>query len=215
LANDNRIRLFVMHGCQVCPQMERVFRTLLAQGDIAGLDVIDLGEEPQQAQKYAIRSVPYYLIGEVGFNGLKSAGEIKRLLQLGESGGWQDRLSEDFRQGDLAQAERDIRQHPTAQRAMIALLESPQTELLVRIGLTAVIESLASEGALNVLEEAFIGLADSTDKRIATDALYYLQLQASAAAVKKLREVAQGDDSTLAAEARDLLDELASSEFSA
>jgi hypothetical protein len=30
-----------------------------------------------------------------------------------------------------------------------------------------------------------------------------------------LREVAQGDDSTLAAEARDLLDELASSEFSA
>jgi|GEM_PF-967313 len=209
MASELPVTLFVMTGCHVCPTMEHLFRDLLTQGIISRLEVIDLAQHPELAQRNSVRSVPHYLLGDVAFTGLKTPGEIKQLLARSEIGQWASRLSEEFKQGNLYEGEQLIRAHELARSAMLELLQSPQTELVTRIALSAVIESLAPQGLFNDRQDDFIALSKHPQEQIALDALYYLQLIGSDACVARLRQVAQADHSQLAVEARDMLIDMA------
>ena len=202
------VRLFVMKGCQVCPQMERLFADLLDQRRISALDVVDLASQPERAERYHVRSVPFYLIDEVAFTGLRTRGEIDQLLARNTIDRWAERLADAFGQGNLGEAEQLLRDHAAARQAMVRLLQDDSTELVVRIGLSAVIESLGPEGLLNELTDEFIGLTAASDARVAMDALYYLQLIGNETCVARLRQVARSGQQPLASEAGELLAEM-------
>ncbi len=199
------IELFVMQDCHVCPQMERIFHDLKLQGEITQLKVFDVKEHPQLAQQYHIRSVPHYMINGIAFSGLKSQTEILKLLHSGEEQNLQLWIAEQLAEGQLSEVETRVIQQPQARQALVQLLEDIDTPLMVRIGLTAVIESLAEHGVFTDFESRFIQLANHPQDRIAIDALYYLQLLSSPSSLEKLSEIAKNGRSELQLQAQELL----------
>ena len=196
-----------MPGCSVCPQMERLFEGMHRGGEISSLQIVDVTEHPNLVKQHGIRSVPFYLINEVAFSGLRTRAEIEALLGQGEAQIWQDKITQQLAAGELDSVEQDIRQHAEARDAMMSLLQNDGTELVVRLGLTAIIEELAQSGVLTGLEQRFIALSDHDDDRIATDALYYLDLLATPLTLQALAQVAMQGRQSLRAEAEELLAE--------
>lgn len=196
-----------MHGCSICPQMERLFHQLLEQEKINNLQVLDVADHPDLASQHNIRSVPTYLINGISFNGLKSQQEITQLLNKDESQKWIELIRQELTGGQLDEAERIIRENSSAREAMMSLLEDHKTELVVRIGLTAIIETLAVGSLLEPYEDQFIKMSSHEDERIAVDALYYLSLFISPQSLQQLHEVADSGPESLRDHARDLLEE--------
>ncbi len=201
----HQVKLFVMQGCQVCPQMERIFEEMHQQGAIGGLEILDVQQHPKLAKQYNIRSVPYYLIDGVAFSGLKSRREIDQLLHQKDSEKWREMIRESLSGGELDPVEQAVRQQPAAGEAMIVLLKDPLTPLLVRIGLTAVIETLAAEGLLDDYEQQFIEMTEHDDERIAVDALYYLSLINTAGSLAALQTLAEQGSQVMREHALELL----------
>ncbi len=206
--SQNVIKLFVMHNCQVCPQMERLFQQMHRNGAIDELDIIDIGENPKVAQKLNIRSVPYYLINDFAFYGLKTQNELLRLLQHGEVEKWQEFIKSELSEGQLNEAEKAVIENPPAREAMMLLLDDTQTTLVVRIGLSAIIESVVETGLLNDYESQFIALSSHQDERIAIDAIYYLSLLASKQSLLKLKDIAENGEEDLKHHAEEVLQDL-------
>ena len=204
----NRVQLFVMPGCQVCPQMERLFEQMHQQGAIDELQVYDLQQHPEMAQQYHIRSVPHYLINGIAFTGLKSLGDINHLLQQDDSGKWESLISDELSSGQLDSVEKRIRQQPDARNAMIALLKEHDTPLVVRIGLTAIIETLAESGLLIPFEDDLIEMTRHVDERIAIDAMYYLSLLGTTRSLKTLTDIAEKGAEKLRHQALELLEDV-------
>ncbi|MCP4076023.1 MAG: hypothetical protein GY744_07555 [Gammaproteobacteria bacterium] len=206
--SQNIIELFVMHSCQVCPQMEKIFHQLHQNGAIDELKIIDIGENPEIAQQLNIRSVPYYLINGFAFHGLKTQNELLKLFKHGQVGKWQEFIKSELSEGQLNEAEKAVIDNPTAREAMMLLLQDIETSLVVRIGLSAIIESVVETGLLNDYESQFIALSSHQDERIAIDAIYYLSLLASRESLLKLKDIAQNGEGNLKQHADEILHEL-------
>jgi glutaredoxin len=205
----HEIKLFVMPGCQLCPQMESLFHKMHENGAINELEVINVAEHPELAEKYHIRSVPYYFIDGVGFSGLKPQHDIEQILQQDDSDNWKQLIVEELSGGELAAAEKQVREHARARDAMMQLLGDAETALVVRIGLSAIIETLAEEGLLRDREAQFIELAATQNPTIGQDALYYLSLLGTDKALQALTDIASDQSSPLQAQAAELLQEMA------
>ena len=204
---SNKILLFIMPGCSVCPQMERLFEELHERGDIDELEVLDNTIIPDLAGKYNIKTVPFYLINGIAFNGLKTREEVVDLLQQDDSQKWISLIRAELIDGQLELINNYIQKHEAARVAMMELLADTDTELVVRIGLTAIIESLAAGDLLDSLEERFIQMTRHNDERIALDALYYLSLLSSPSSLAALTNVARNGKPGLREDARELLAE--------
>lgn len=204
----NNVQLFVMQGCQVCPQMERLFEQMHQQGEIDQLQVFDVRQYPELAQQYQVRTVPYYLINGVAFSGLKSRHDINQLLQQDEVEKWQSLISDELSSGQLDSVEQLIREQPAARDAMISLLGLEDTPLVVRIGLSAVIETLAPGGLLLPYEDSFIEMSRHNEERIAIDALYYLSLLGTTRSLKALADISKKGSEILRQQAIELLEDI-------
>ncbi len=185
--------------------MEHLFERMHQQGAISQFEVFDVQQNPELAQQHNIRSVPYYLINGVAFSGLKTRREIDQLLDKTDADKWVDMINDSLAGGELEPVEQAVRKQPAARAAMIKLLDDPQTALLVRIGLTAVIETLATEGLLNEHEQDFILMTTHADERIAVDALYYLSLINTPDSLAALQELAENGPLVLREHALELL----------
>lgn len=205
----HEIKLFVMPGCQICPRMEALFHKMHENGAIDELDIINVAEHPELAEKHHIRSVPFYFIDGVGFSGLKSQHDIEQILQQDDSDNWRQLIVEALSSGELDTAEKQIRQHAAARDAMLQLLGDEETALVVRIGLSAIIETLSAEGLLNDYEQAFIELASTKNPTIGQDALYYLSLLGTENSLQALMRIAKDADNPLQHQAAELLQEMA------
>ena len=194
-----------MPGCQVCPQMERTFHELQQKGEISELKVIDVHQYPELAEQYHIRSVPFYRINGVAFSGLKSQSEILTLLQSETEQKLRVWISDQLGEGRLTDVETLIAADAQGREAMMQLLEDMDTPLMVRVGLTAVVESLAERGFFSSLEARFLQLVDHPEERVAIDAIYYLHLLSTPASLDKLAEIAQAEESELQLQAQELL----------
>jgi HEAT repeat protein len=91
---------------------------------------------------------------------------------------------------------------------MMRLLEDEDTSLVVRIGLSAIIESLAGSDLLRQYESAFIKLARTTSDRIGEDALYYLSLLGTKDSLQALADIANDEKHSLRAQAAEILQDL-------
>lgn len=205
----HEIKLFVMHGCNLCPQMEALFKKMHENGAVEQLEIIDLVQHPELAEQFHIRSVPYYFIDGVGFSGLKSEHDINQLLRQDDSDNWRQLIVEELTSGQLDAAEKLIRDQDAAREAMLQLLADKETTLVVRIGLSAIIETLAASGLLNDYEARFIQMAHHGNANIAQDALYYLSLLGTDSSLQSLVDIAQDANHPLRAQAGELLQEIA------
>ena len=201
-----------MKNCQICPQMERLFENMHKNGAINELTIVDIGDKPEVAQQYKIRSVPHYLINDVAFYGLKTEKEIKLLLQQDKAEKIKEFITGELSEGQLESVEKLIQESSEARDVMMLQLNDRETSLVLRIGFSAIIESLAGTGLFNDIENQFIKLASHEDERIAVDGIYYLSLLATDASLSALTVISKNGKGILPSQAIEVLEDLSSDE---
>lgn len=189
--------------------MKRVLDELLNEGLIGELESVNIAEQPQQARLLGVRSVPWLKLGEFEFEGLHSAGELRSWAQHAATPqGLGIFFTEQLKSGRLPKVMSMVRQHPEQLDSLLQLAAEADTELTVRIGISAVIEDLAGSDSLLGYLPALEALSHQNDPRVRADACHFLAMTHSERAVPLLERLATDSDRSVRDVAVDSLEEL-------
>jgi len=171
----NTAILFTSKQCPHCPSVKRILQELKQSGKLATLEIFDIAEHQQQAEQYHVRSVPWFRIGELEFQGLHSASELEYwVTHASTDEGILTYLVDRLKEGKLREVEKLIEQHPGWLNIIMQIISDLDSPLQARIGLGAIIEELEGSELLNKQFPTLERLSQHRDHRIRGDACHYL-----------------------------------------
>jgi hypothetical protein len=189
------VLLLIATGCSICPVVHKILAQLNTDGKIDHFEVVNISQQPQVAAQYGVRSVPWFRIGELEFQGLHSAAELDYWVTHALSDeGIKKYLIEELEAGQLPAIEQLMHQHPDWLRISLSIIADMQAPIQARIGLGAIFEGLQGNPLLSALVPALAELTRHTDQRVRGDACYYLGLSGAAAASQALTHCLQDAD---------------------
>jgi len=201
--------LLVAPACPHCPQMKQVLTELLAQGALASLEIIDISVDLERASQLGVRTVPWCQLNTLELQGAHSHDEVMHWLdQAAREDGRQQLFDSLLEVGQLSQVESILRRHPDAMHDLLVLFADQERQINVRIGASAVLESLQGSGLLEqVVDE--IG-AYTQDPNVSTriDACHVLSFVEHPSALAFLGQALQDDDAEVREIAEESLNEL-------
>jgi len=201
--------LLTAPGCPHCPGMKRALETLLDEGLIETLETVDITTQTQRATELGVRSVPWLQLGSFELEGLHSLGELRDWAQRATTAdGAKYYFSEALKAGQLAKVITMTRRHPAHLDTLLRLATDADTELSVRIGISAVVEDLAGSQVLVAHLDQVKALADNRNPRVRADACHFLALSGSPHAVPILEQLTRDTERAVRDVASDSLDEL-------
>jgi thioredoxin-like negative regulator of GroEL len=214
--NANRLPpdalLLLTSQCPHCPTVLQGLSELVKKGVIGRLEAVNIQVRGDIAEHYGVRSVPWIRIGDFELEGLHSAAELAEWARrAGSMQGMAFYYGELLKQGKLSKVLEAVRQESKRLAALLLLAKDPDTELTVRIGVSAVLEDLAGTEALQALLPDIIELGRSEDPRVRSDACHFLALTRSAAALQPLQALAADPERAVRDVAGDSLEELQAS----
>lgn len=196
--------LLIATGCAHCPVVLEGLSTLLKEGIIASLKVTNIASRPERAQELGVRSVPWLQLGPFTLQGRHSPAELRDWAKrAGSMEGMSLYLHEQLKQGELEAMEKLLADQPQWLPALLPLLEDEETDMKVRIGVDALLESLAASTDFGSLVEGLGRLSQHERQALRSDVTHYLALTGSAAAIPYL-EARLRDES---AEVREIAEE--------
>lgn len=169
--------LLVAPGCPHCAAVLEGLGTLVKEGLLGRLEVVNIGVRPEVAREVGARAAPWLRLGEVTLVGLHSPAELRQWAERsGSEAGLAAYFDELLQGGRRAEVEAAVRATPERIGALVALLVAPETGIHARLGAMAILEGLADSrlltGAIPRLAEA----ARGAEGRIRVDALHVLSL---------------------------------------
>jgi HEAT repeat protein len=195
--------------CPYCPTVLAALSDLVKSGDIGRLEVVNIGARPEIAQQFGVRTVPWVRIGPFELEGLRSPAELKQWVErAGTPEGLAEYFHELLKEGALPKVSAQVARDPAALDAMLRLLGDSDTELTVRIGISAVFEGLEGKPALRRAVEALIALSTHRDAHIRGDAAHLLSLTHDPAAQPHLQRLLEDDVADVREIAREGLERL-------
>jgi glutaredoxin len=163
--------------CPYCPSVLKALQSLLDSGHIDTLETYNIEEHPDIAQHYGVRSVPWVRIGEFELEGLRSEKELREwAVKASSGGGLPDWLLEQLGNGRIDTALQRVRSDADGMSALLTLFEDPDTELNIRIGISAIMEELEGSVLLKANIETLGALTQHQEARVRGDACHYLSL---------------------------------------
>jgi hypothetical protein len=196
--------LLIATGCAHCPVVLEGLSTLLKEGVIGSLRVTNIASQPERAQQLGVRSVPWLQLGPFTLQGLHSPPELREWAnRAGSIEGMSLYLHGQLKQGNLEAMEKLLASQPQWLTALLPLLEDENTDMKVRIGVDALLESLAPNTDLSSLVDGLGHLSQHERQALRSDATHYLALTGSPAAIPYLEARLQ-DKST---EVREIAEE--------
>ncbi len=179
--------LLIATGCAHCPVVLEGLTTLLKEGVIGSLRVTNIASQPERAQELRVRSVPWLQLGPFTLQGLHSPEELRDWAKrAGSIEGMSIYLHDQLKQGQLEAMEKLLASQPQWLPALLPLLEDEDTDMKVRIGVDAMLESLASNTDLSSLVEGLGRLSQHDRQALRSDATHYLALTGSPDAIPYL-----------------------------
>jgi thiol-disulfide isomerase/thioredoxin len=204
--------LFIAPGCPHCPTVLAALSELVKEARLGRLEVVNIAIHPQSAEQLGVRSVPWLKLGDFEFEGLHSPAELRRWAERANTpDGLADYFSAELKSGRLPRVVGMVANQPEHLAALLALAEDPDTELPVRIGISAVVEDLAGDPALQAQLPALQRLAASSDPRVRADACHFLALTESRDALPTLERLVQDSERSVSDVAHDCLADLRAS----
>jgi len=204
--------LLLTSTCPYCPTVLTALSELVKSGDIGRLEVVNIGAHPEVAQQHGVRTVPWVRLGPFELEGLRSPAELKQWV---ERAGTPDGLAEYFhellKEGALPKVSALVARDPVALDALLRLLGDSDTELTVRIGISAVFEGLEGNPVLQRALGALIALSTHRDAHIRGDAAHLLSLTHSSSVQPHLERLLQDEVADVREIAREGLERLAAS----
>lgn len=186
--------LLLATGCAHCAIVFEGLSQLLKEGLVGHLEITNIAVRPEQAQKLNVRSVPWTRLGPFILEGQHSPDELREWAQRANSiEGMSDYIAEELKQGKLGKLISMLNNSPRHLRALLPLLENEETEMQVRIGIDAILDSIEDKSSLALLIPAFGHLAAHKSPRIRADIGYYLALTENSEAIPILKKLAQDE----------------------
>ena len=196
--------LLIATGCAHCPVVLEGLSTLIKEGVISSLRVTNIVNLPERAQELGVRSVPWLQLGPFTLQGLHSPAELREWAErAGSMEGMSIYLHDQLKQGNLDAMEALLSAQPAWLDALIPLLEQEDTDMKVRIGVDALLETLAASTDLGKLIDELGRLSQHERQSLRSDATHYLSLTRSPAAIPFLEARLQDES----AEVRDIAKE--------
>lgn len=203
------VLLLIGPGCPHCPAVLEGFGELVKQGAIGRLEVVNVAQRPEIAQRLGTRSVPWMRIGSFELTGAQTLGELRRWAELavGDSGtaAYYSHLLES---GELNKALEFIRQQPESLRHLVQLLADAEAPIAVRIGVSVVMEDFQRSPWLEAVIPELEPLTRAQAPYTRADACYYLGLTGSREvipSIERLLDDANAEVREIAQEALEML----------
>ena len=198
--------LFTAPGCPHCPGVKAALNTLLQEGAIASLEVVDASTEVERAQASGVKSVPWLILGLLQFEGVMALGELREWAgRAASADGIKAYFFEMLKTGRRAKVEQVIRDHPEHVAVLADLLLDPEASMAVRIGIGAVLEELQGSGATGAMTPRLAQILRDPEPRNRADAAHFLSLIGGAQAFRLLRDCLDDPDEAVREIAYDAL----------
>lgn len=206
--------LLVATGCTHCPVVLEALTTLLKNGRIAKLSIVNIQQAPERAAELGVRSVPWLQLGPFTLTGMHSLAELTDWVdQAGSIEGMSRYLDEQLKQGNLPGVENLLKKQPEMLGAIIPLMEDENTNMKTRFGIDVLIENLAMTLDLSPLISELGKLSTSKRQALRADATHYLSLTRHKAAIPFLEARLKDDNKDVQEIARDSLQQYSQGEL--
>jgi glutaredoxin len=168
-------KLLIAPGCPHCGSVLEHLSTLVKEGAIGQLEIINLASRPEAATEAGTRSVPWFRIGDMSFTGAHNLKEIRQWAEQAHKGQgrtayYLDRLDN----RELDAVEQALHGDPSDLCELIASLKDKDMPMVVKIGIGAVVESFAGHEALTGCLKTLEALSNSDDPGLRADIAHYL-----------------------------------------
>ncbi|AGA33620.1 hypothetical protein TVNIR_1959 [Thioalkalivibrio nitratireducens DSM 14787] len=202
--------LLVAPGCPHCATMLDGLGTLVKEGTLARLEVVNIAAAPSVAAELSVRSVPWARVGAFDLAGLHTLEELRHWTRLaGEENGMTLYLADLLATGRRSQVAERVRQDPALLQRLVDLLGDDDTGLSVRIGVMATFEELQDSGMLDGLAESLAPLTRHPEPRVRADGCHALALTGSTDAIGWVESCTNDPDPEVRETAADALEMLA------
>ncbi len=203
-------KLLIAPGCQYCSTMMNLLGDLLKEGKIARLLMINIAEQPDEAAKHNVRSVPWLKLGEMEFIGAQSRAELEKAVEMSVSNNGQGQfLYEQLKNGRLGAVMASVERDKSQLSDLVALLKGKEVPMVVRVGVSAVLEGLRENpSALDGILSELLELSAFPDETIRADACHFLSLAGGDKAVKRLQECTKDESSMVREVATESLEDI-------
>lgn len=211
LANNQPPDALLLMGrqCPYCPTVLKHLQALQTEGVIAALEAVVIEDHPERAAELGVRSVPWVRIGPFDLAGLRPEQELREWAQkAGSTAGLAKYLDELLSTGKIDKCLALIRSDHDVLKALLHLFTDPDSELNARIGISAVMESLAGTEALQSIAGELRALAGHETARVRGDACHYLTLSGHPNAAQWIRPLLDDEDANVREIAAESLAEL-------
>jgi len=201
--------LLLTSRCPHCPVVLQGLSDLVKSGRIGRLEAVNIEAHPEVAAEHGARSVPWIRVGEFELEGLHSPAELAAWVKRATSpNGIAEGFIELLRTGQLGTVIRMIRRNPEHLDPLLQLAGDADTDLTVRIGISAVMEDLQGSKALRDKLPALLELSRHDDPRVRADACHFLMLTGLPEARERLREMTEDSERSVRDVAADALEEI-------
>jgi len=191
-------------SCPHCPAVQAGLTELVNAGLIGRLETVNIEVHPEVARSYDVRTVPWVKLGPLELEGLHSPVELRRWAELAlEPHGLGTYFRELLKNGQLARVTSTIRRNSGALDELLHLLDDPELEITVRIGINAVFEELEGDPLLAQAFEKLAPITAHPNAQRRADAAHLLSLTHDPRVVpllEKLLDDANTDTREVAAE---------------
>ncbi len=183
--------MLLTSSCPHCPTVLAGLEPLIKSGTLSSLHIINLIEQPEAAEIYHTRSVPWlqfaFPLGHFELEGLHSETELQQWCNNTKTfEGVSQYCLMLLDQGKINQLTTLINQYPDWLHAMLLLVEDVDTSLSIRVGISAIFESLEAP-QFEPIYEALIMMTKNNLARIRSDACFYLSLTKNKNAIETLK----------------------------
>ena len=169
------IILAITPSCPHCPNVMQTLNELVKQGEVGSIQVINIAVDSRFADDNQIRSVPWLKIGRFILTGVQSKQTILEWIKKGQSAaGTREYLVETLSGGELETTIQMLQQHPEAIDHFLPLIEDEETNINVRLGIAAIIETLDEQDILQRLVPGLLQLLQHPQARVRSDAAHFL-----------------------------------------
>ena len=205
--------LLIAQGCAHCPTVMTHLSTLIKEGSIARLEIINIQQYPDIATTFNVRSVPWLKLGDYILTGSHSLDELRHWAKLSQSDeGLQQYIEQQLADGELDKIINQVRQNPQWLKTIINLLKNDDTAMQVRLGIDSIMENMTGTESLQSQVAELGELAKSVHPSRLADIIYYLGLSKNRKAIAYIETFLQHDNPDIVETSRDALEEIQASQ---
>lgn len=201
--------LLVSTHCPHCHALQKLLQERYTSSKLSSLKVINIEQDPDAAQRYGVRSVPWLRLDGMQFDTAMTPAELDDWIERAANKQAATYYIEYLLlNGKLNQAINWLENGQYGLDAVLPLLSRDNVKINVRIGIGALMEHFAGTSALVQIIDQLSVLAENEDASLRADACHYLALTHSRQVLPVIEKMISDPDEQVREIARDSLDDL-------